>query len=61
VPVKISKVKGKKCFKVKTPNATHAKCTSKKNAKSQQRLLNAIDHGFKPDRAGLRKRVMKSY
>lgn len=31
-------------YKVVTPNAVHAKHTSKKNADAQVRLLNAIEH-----------------
>ncbi len=47
MPAKITKTSGGK-FQVQTPNMIHAKGTSLKNAKSQQRLLNAIDHGWKP-------------
>jgi hypothetical protein len=46
MPAKISKVKGG--YEVRTPNSVHAKKTSLKNAKSQQRLLNAVDHGWQP-------------
>ena len=46
MPAKIVK-KGNK-YQVKTPNMVHAKGTTKAKAKSQQRLLNAIDHGWKP-------------
>ena len=46
MPAKIKKV-GKK-FQVKTPNAVHAKATTKKKAQAQQRLLNALEHGWKP-------------
>lgn len=37
-------------YKVVTPNATHAKNTTKENADKQVRLLNAIEHNpnFKP-------------
>jgi len=44
MPVTIRKKKG--CYEVSTPNGVHAKCTSLKNAKAQERLLNAIDHGY---------------
>lgn len=47
MPAKIRKVKGG--FQVKTPNMVHAKRTTAKKAKSQQRLLNAIDHGWTPN------------
>ena len=46
MPAKISKVSGG--YKVKTPNAVHAKKTTKSKAMAQARLLNAIDHGWKP-------------
>lgn len=46
MPVKVTKVKGG--YKVSTPNAVHAKHTTKAKAEKQARLLNAIDHGFKP-------------
>lgn len=39
---KIALPRGK--YKVVTPNAVHAKSTSKKNADAQVRLLNAIEH-----------------
>jgi hypothetical protein len=35
-------------FKVATPHGVHAKHTTKKKAEAQARLLNAVDHGFKP-------------
>lgn len=35
-------------YSVSTPNATHAKSTTKAKADAQVRLLNAIDHGFVP-------------
>ena len=46
MPAKITKVKGG--YKVSTPSGTHAKHTTKVKAQSQARLLNAIDHGWKP-------------
>lgn len=46
MPVTISKVKGG--FQVKTPNMVHSKATTKGKAEAQERLLNAIDHGWKP-------------
>jgi hypothetical protein len=49
MPVKITKLKNGK-YKVSTPNGTHAKGTTKSKAKAQERLLNAIDHGFVPKR-----------
>lgn len=46
MPAKIRKVSGG--FSVSTPNGVKAKKTTKKKAKAQQRLINAIDHGFVP-------------
>ena len=46
MPVKITK-KGKK-FQVRTPGGIKSKGTTKKKAESQERLLNALDHGWKP-------------
>jgi hypothetical protein len=46
MPAKIGKVNGG--YSVKTPNGTHAKKTTLKKAEAQQRLLNAVDHGWKP-------------
>jgi len=49
MPAKISKNKSGG-YSVRTPNGVHAKGTTKKKAMAQQRLLNAIDHGYKPTR-----------
>ena len=49
MPVKITKTK-KGCYKVSTPHGTKAKCTRKEKAKAQKRLLNAVEHGWKPTR-----------
>lgn len=46
MPAKVSKVKGG--YQVRTPNRVHAKKTTKRKAEAQQRLLNAVDHGWKP-------------
>jgi hypothetical protein len=46
MPVKIKKVKGG--YQVKTPNAVHAKKTTKKKAQAQSNLLRAIEHGWVP-------------
>jgi hypothetical protein len=45
--------RGKK-YQVKTPNAVHAKGTTKEKAEAQRRLLNAIDHGWTPDRTPMK-------
>lgn len=46
MPVKITKSGNK--YKVSTPGGTKSKGTTKAKALSQKRLLNAIDHGWKP-------------
>jgi hypothetical protein len=46
MPVTIRKVKGG--VRVSTPNGVKSKKTTKKKAKAQERLLNAVDHGWKP-------------
>lgn len=35
-------------YSVSTPNQVHAKNTTKENAEAQVRLLNAVDHGWRP-------------
>ncbi len=45
MPVTIRKVDG---FQVRTPGGIKAKGTTKKKAEAQKRLLNAVEHGFKP-------------
>ena len=35
-------------YKVTGPHGVHAKNSTKANAEAQMRLLNAVDHGFKP-------------
>lgn len=47
MPATIKKV-GKGKFQVETPNSIHAKGTTLEKAKKQKRLLQAIDHGWKP-------------
>jgi hypothetical protein len=46
MPVKIRKVKGG--YRVSTPHGTKAKKTTRAKAKKQERLLNAVEHGWKP-------------
>lgn len=51
MPIKNKNIKriGPGKFKVVSPTGSvHAKGTTYSKAKSQQRLLNAIDHGLKP-------------
>lgn len=47
MPAKIQK-NSKGGYSVSTPNGVHAKNTTLAKAKAQQRLLNAVDHGWKP-------------
>lgn len=47
MPVSIRKTSGGR-YKVSTPHGVKSKGTSLKKAKAQQRLLNAVDHGWKP-------------
>lgn len=49
MPVKVTQNKGGG-YQVRTPNAIHAKNTTKEKAIKQERLLNAIEHNpsFKP-------------
>ncbi len=44
-PVKIKKVDG---YRVSTPKGVKAKNTTLEKAKSQERLLNAVEHGWRP-------------
>lgn len=46
MPVKINKTDGK--YRVSTPHGTKAKATTRKKAEAQKRLLNAVEHGWKP-------------
>jgi hypothetical protein len=46
MPVKITKTKGG--YRVSTPNGVKAKSTTKAKAEAQERLLNAVEHGWKP-------------
>ena len=45
MPIKIKKVDG---YRVSTPYGVKAKETTKAKAESQKRLLNAVEHGWKP-------------
>lgn len=49
MPTKIRKI-GKGEYQVRTPSGVKSKRTTKEKAESQKRLLDAIDHGFVPDR-----------
>lgn len=54
MPVKITKLKSGK-VRVSTPGGVKAKATTKAKAEKQKKLLNAIDHGWKPTKKGKRK------
>lgn len=58
MPVTVRKVSTKsKKYRVSTPNAVHAKGTTKAKAEAQRTLLNAIDHGWvPPDRSPMKAR-----
>jgi len=45
--VRIKKIKGGK-YRVSTPHGTKAKGTTKAKAEAQKRLLNAVEHGWRP-------------
>lgn len=49
MPVRVSKTKSGK-YRVSTPNGVHAKGTTKAKAMAQERLLNAIEHGWRPSK-----------
>ena len=46
MPVTIKKQKGG--YQVSTPHGIKAKHTTKEKAEKQERLINAVEHGFKP-------------
>ena len=45
MPVKIKKVNG---YRVSTPGGVKAKHTTKGKAEAQRRLLQGVEHGWKP-------------
>lgn len=47
MPVKVRKKKDG-TYTVSTPSGTKAKSTTKAKAEAQERLLNAVEHGWKP-------------
>ena len=46
MPVTIRKTNGG--YRVSTPSGVKAKSTTKEKAKKQERLLRAVEHGWKP-------------
>jgi hypothetical protein len=63
MPVKMKSV-GKGRVQVRTPGGVKAKSTTPAKAKAQARLLNAVEHGWKPTgdkaRDEIGKRIMGS-
>jgi len=57
MPVKIRKKKDSKRYTVSTPGGVKSKGTSLRNALAQKRLLDAIEHGFDPEKA--KKKTLK--
>jgi hypothetical protein len=57
MPVSIRKGRGG--YSVRTPGGVKAKKTTKKKAEAQKRLLNAIEHGWKPSKRYTRKEMHK--
>ena len=57
MPVKITKTNGR--HRVSTPGGVKSKGTTKKKPEAQKRLLNAVEHGFKPTGKPARKRGRK--
>jgi hypothetical protein len=49
MPARMRKLPNGK-YRVYTPNGVHARATTRAKAKRQVSLLNALDHGFKPDK-----------
>jgi hypothetical protein len=62
MPVTIKKVDG---YRVSTPHGVKAKHTTKTKAMAQERLLNAVEHGWKPTGArssdGARAKIKDNY
>lgn len=58
MPVTFKKTKGGK-VRVSTPNGVKAKATTMQRAKAQQRILNAVDHGWRPTKSKSMKKMTK--
>jgi hypothetical protein len=58
MPVKLKSV-GKGKVRVSTPNGVKAKATTPAKAQAQKRLLNAVEHGWKPTGAPARDAMAK--
>jgi len=57
MPVSIKNVGGK--YRVSTPHGVKAKHTTKAKAEKQKRLLNAVEHGWKPTGKPVRESMVK--
>lgn len=57
MPVKLRKLKSGK-VRVSTPGGVKSKGSTPENARKQQRLLDAVEHGFVPSREKLKRKVM---
>lgn len=55
MPVKIKPI-GNGKVRVSTPNGVKAKATTPRKAAAQARLLNAVDHGWRPTKKGKNKK-----
>jgi len=57
MPVKTTKLKGGG-YSNSTPNGVKAKHTTKTKAAAQKRLLNAVEHGWKPTHKKIAKKIL---
>ena len=50
MPIKVRKLPNANCYRVynRDTKVIHSKCTTLENAKKQKRLLDALDHNWKP-------------
>jgi hypothetical protein len=56
MPYKVKKTKAG-TYRVSGPSGVHAKGTTKEKAEAQERLLRAVDHGWKPTGKPVKKRA----
>ena len=57
MPVTVKKVEGG--YRVSTPGGVKARKTTRVKARSQKRLLNALEHGWEPDRMKTMERIAR--
>jgi len=60
MPVKITRLGRSNKYRVSTPNGVHAKGTTLEKAEAQKRLIDAVDHGWKPTGEPAKKTGQKS-